>query len=99
MSTESKHSGSVWCEHCRDHFPEYHYDDEGSHRVGYEWGPTGSKSQHIRDLEEQLEAQRELIEEAHRFALVLAELKVKTRPFAEAWLDKYRAAYPAREPS
>lgn len=46
-------------------------------------------------LLEQLEAQHELIDEAHRFALVLAELKVATRPAAEAWLDKYRAAYPA----
>ena len=44
------------------------------------------------DTKEQLEAERELVEESYRFALVLAELKVRTRPFAEAWLDKYRAA-------
>ena len=53
------------------------------------------KRRELRRLEEQLEAERELVEEAHRFALVLAELKVTTRSFAEAWLDKYRAL---REP-
>lgn len=48
-------------------------------------------------LLEQLEAANDLVQEAHRFALVLAELKVATRPFAEAWLVKYRVAYPASE--
>lgn len=42
-------------------------------------------------LVEQLEIAQELVEEAYRFALVLAELKVTTRPFAEAWLERYRA--------
>lgn len=32
---------SVWCEHCRDHYPEEHYDEDGNHFVGKEWGPTG----------------------------------------------------------
>ncbi len=31
----------VWCEHCRDRFPKYHYDDGGNHLVGAEYGPTG----------------------------------------------------------
>lgn len=31
--------GSVWCEHCRDHFPEEHYDETGSHKLGV--GPYG----------------------------------------------------------
>jgi len=32
---------SGWCEHCRDHFDEDHYDDEGRHLSGLEYGPTG----------------------------------------------------------
>lgn len=30
----------IWCEHCRDHYPEDHYE-EGNHKVGREFGPTG----------------------------------------------------------
>jgi hypothetical protein len=32
---------SIWCEHCRDHFPESHYDENGAHAVGAECGPCG----------------------------------------------------------
>lgn len=31
---------SVWCEHCRDHYPEDHYEND-RHKVGVEYGPTG----------------------------------------------------------
>lgn len=34
---------SGWCEHCRDHFDEDHYDDEGDHRSGLEYGPLGEQ--------------------------------------------------------
>jgi hypothetical protein len=36
----------MWCEHCRDHYPEDHYepfDVGGGHKVGAAWGPTGDQ--------------------------------------------------------
>lgn len=33
----------IWCEHCRDHFCLSHYDADGNHRVGLQYGPTGQQ--------------------------------------------------------
>jgi len=30
-----------WCEHCRSHYPEDHYDNEGDHKIGMQWGVFG----------------------------------------------------------
>ena len=49
---------SVWCEHCRDHYPEDHYRG-GRHRVGRDFGVTGT------DL-----ARREAYEDALRMIAV-----------------------------
>ena len=32
-----------WCEHCRDHYREEHYDDIGNHKAGEQYGPTGAR--------------------------------------------------------
>ncbi len=29
-----------WCEHCRDHYHQDHYED-GYHKVGWKYGPEG----------------------------------------------------------
>jgi hypothetical protein len=55
----------VWCEHCRDHFDEDHYEG-GYHKVGTQWGPTG-----LRMAAEQREPR--LIAAAH--AVVAAHYK------------------------
>lgn len=33
---------SKWCEHCRAHYPETHYDEAGNHRIGAEFGLFGA---------------------------------------------------------
>lgn len=37
--------GSIWCEHCRDHFPDDHYGQDFHHKVGKDYGPTGAEMQ------------------------------------------------------
>ena len=31
----------TWCEHCRDHFQDDHYDERGQHMAGTAYGPAG----------------------------------------------------------
>jgi hypothetical protein len=33
---------SYWCEFCRDHYDDRHFDEGGRHRVGHQFGPYGS---------------------------------------------------------
>ncbi len=40
-SIESKRITATWCEGCRDYFDVEHYNDNGHHKVGAEWGPLG----------------------------------------------------------
>lgn len=42
MTTPTPSCGADrWCEHCRAHYPTDHYDEEGMHRHGAEWGFFG----------------------------------------------------------
>lgn len=64
---------SVWCEHCRDHFPESHYElgPEGYevHKTGEQYGPTGAGRQAQALLAQALAnnpIDRKLVTEAYR---------------------------------
>lgn len=35
----------MWCELCRDHFDSNHFDDEGRHKIGWSYGPSGRSAQ------------------------------------------------------
>lgn len=71
-----------WCEGCGAHYPTDHYDDEGDHRVGPEWGSLGyylacvelveSVSASDRGTGEQVASARTLV--AARKAALQAEL-------------------------
>lgn len=41
---------SVWCEHCRDHFLESHYNNADEHMVGAQYGHVGETMEILRDV-------------------------------------------------
>jgi len=43
----------MWCEHCRDHYDEDHYGDDG-HKVGAAYGPAGERLHALEMLPEML---------------------------------------------
>lgn len=53
----------IWCEHCRDHFAEDHYGDDGFHKVGFEYGPTGADAVRLVQLEAVAEAARPVVKQ------------------------------------
>lgn len=43
-------SRSEWCEFCRDHFEESHWDEFDNHKVGPEWGWVGAREAEVLSL-------------------------------------------------
>lgn len=85
-----------WCEHCRDHVAFDHYDDDGWHGIGDEYGPHGAllaEAAQARELRAEVERLHAAGDELAR-AVALATAPGRTHKHAlhslPAALQRYR---------
>lgn len=78
----------IWCEHCRDHFPEDHYDERG-HKVGDAYGPVGAEMAELR----RLKAENAELLEQYDALFVAADTLCHNQPSAFYGTRLWRALY------
>ncbi len=90
---------TTWCEHCRDSYAGEHFDAEGSHLIGAEYGPTGETMQRERALSALLDAVEPLMDPDYCAPYRSAwELDTHGGRDGEVLHEALRAAYLALRP-